>query len=169
LSVAVSGDTVVAGALGDDDNGNDSGSAYVFVKPGSGWADMTQTAKLTAADGAVDDRLGSSVAVSGDTVVAGADWDDDNGGGSGSAYVFAKPGSGWADMTQTAKLTASDGATYDYFGRSVAVSGDTVVVGAYRDDDNGTDAGSAYVFEPSGSEIDVTGNGQSIPDGDTTP
>ncbi|MCP4373696.1 MAG: hypothetical protein GY797_37185, partial [Deltaproteobacteria bacterium] len=104
-SVAISGDTVVAGATGEDDSGSSSGAAYVFVKPGSGWADMTQAAKLTASDGAAGERLGLSVAVSGDTVVAGALGDDDNGNDSGSAYVFVKPGSGWADMTQTAKLT----------------------------------------------------------------
>ena len=64
--------------------------------------------------------------------------------GSGSAYVFRYDGSDWVEE---AKLTASDGAAYDYFGDSVAVSGDTAVVGAYGDDDNGSDSGSAYVFQ----------------------
>ena len=156
-SVAISGDTIVVGAPWDDDNGTNSGSAYVFVKPGSGWADMTQTAKLTAADGAADDSLGYSVAISGDTIVVGAAWDDDNGIDSGSAYVFVQPGGGWADMTQTAKLTAGDGAANDFFGISVAISSDTIVLGAYYDDDNGTDSGSAYVFvQPGGGWADMT-------------
>ena len=91
---------------------------------------MTQTAKLTASDGAEGDYFGVSVSISGDTVVVGANGDDDNGDTSGSAYVFVKPSAGWSNMTQTAKLTASDGVEGDYFGYSVSVSGDTVVVGA---------------------------------------
>jgi hypothetical protein len=83
------------------------------------------------------------VAISGDTVVVGAPTDDDSGSGSGSAYVFAKPGGGWVDGTQTAKLTASDGAAEDYFGESVAISGATAVVGA---DGDASNQGAAYVF-----------------------
>ena len=92
---------------------------------------MTQTAKLTASDGAADDDFGISVSISGNTVVVGAD-DATVGGNSdqGAAYVFTEPGSGWTSMTQTAKLTASDGAANDYFGYSVSISGNTVVVGA---------------------------------------
>ena len=145
-SAAVDGDTVVVGAFGDDDNGSLSGSAYVFTKPNTGWADATETAKLTASDGAADDYFGISIAVDGGTVVAGAFWDDDNGDESGSAYVFTEPNSGWADATETAKLTASDGATFDYLGFSVAVDGGTVVVGARRDDDDGENSGSVYLF-----------------------
>ncbi len=149
VSVAVSGDTVFVGAYRDDVGANaDQGSAYVFVKPGTGWASATETAKLTASDGAASDFLGQSVAVSGDTVVAGA-WSDDFGANAnqGSAYVFVKPGAGWANATETAKLTASDGAAGDWLGRSVAVSGDTVFVGAYLDDVGANaDQGSAYVF-----------------------
>ena len=141
ISVSVSGDTLVVGACNDDSY---QGSAYVFVKPSGGWSNMTQTAKLTASDGAADDEFGSSVSVSGDTVVVGASDDDSD---QGSAYVFVKPSGGWSNMTQTAKLTASDGVGDDYFGSSVSVSGDTVVVGAYGDDDNGSSSGSAYVFD----------------------
>ena len=75
--------------------------------------------------------------------IVGAYRDDDRGSNSGSAYVFENTGSGW---TQVAKLTASDGAANDYFGYSVAISGDTAIVGAYRDDDRGSDSGSAYLF-----------------------
>jgi FG-GAP repeat len=150
-SVAVSGDTVVAGAGGDDTGANtDQGSVYVFVKPSDGWANATETAKLTASDGAANDFLGSSVAVYGDTVVAGAYADNLGGGvGQGSVYVFVKPSDGWANATETAKLTASDGAAGDLLGNSVAVTGDTVVAGAVWDDAPAgypTNAGSAYVF-----------------------
>ena len=102
-SVSVSGDTVVVGAPIDESS---RGSAYVFVKPSGGWSNMTQTAKLTASDGVGNDHFGYFVSVSGDTVVVGAPIDESS---RGSAYVFVKPGADWVDMTQTAKLTASDG------------------------------------------------------------
>jgi len=157
--VAVSGDTVVVGALNANIGANlGQGSVYVFVKPAGGWTDMTQTAKLTAADGAAEDYFGSSVAISGDTVVVGAYGDDIGANANqGSAYVFEKPAGGWTDMTQAAKLTAPDGAAEDAFG-VVAVSGDTVVVGAYGDDIGANaNQGSAYVFEkPAGGWADMT-------------
>ena len=140
--VSVSEDTVVVGAVLDDDNGTSSGSAYVFIRSGTTW---TQQAKLTASDGAADDFFGFSVSVSGDTAVVGARFEDDKGSNSGSAYVFVRSGTTW---TQQAKLTASDGAADDNFGDSVSVSGDTVVVGASGDDGN---KGSAYVFVRSGT------------------
>lgn len=143
-SVAISGDTVVVGSFLDDVAYTHQGSAYVFVEPGGGWADMTQTAKLTAGDGAEGDNLGRSVVVDGDTVVVGADLHDVGGNDDqGATYVFEKPGGGWGNMTETAKLTAGDGATGDVFGCSVSAAGDTLVVGAWGDD---SDKGSAYVF-----------------------
>jgi FG-GAP repeat len=135
-SVGISSDTVVVGAI----IASQQGAAYVFVKPGSGWANATETAKLTASDGAAFDEFGYSVGISSDTVVVGATFDDSQ---RGSAYVFVKPGSGWANATETAKLTASDGGTGDQFGLSVAVSGDTVVVGAFC---HASCQGAAYVF-----------------------
>ena len=144
--VGISGDVVVASAGGDDANGAGSGAAYLFVKPVTGWADMTKTAKLTASDGAASDSLGSSVAISGEIVVAGARGDADGGAFTGSAYRFEKPESGWADMTETDKLIASDGAGADYFGWSAAISGETVAVGSSADDELGEDSGSAYLF-----------------------
>ncbi len=146
-SVAVSGDMAVVGATGSDGgSGSDSGSAYVFRYDGSEWVEEE---KLSASDGAWGDNLGNSVAISGDTVVAGAINDDDNGSDSGSAYIFRYDGSDWVEEE---KLTASDGAAFDSFGGSVAVSGDTAVVGAYADDDNEDGSGSAYVFRYDGSD-----------------
>ena len=143
-SVAVSGDTAVVGANFGDGMTADSGAAYVFVRSGNTWSEQV---KLTASDSAEYDQFGYSVAISEDTVVIGAYVDNDKGLQSGSAYVFLRSGSTW---TEQAKLTASDGAAGDYFGYSVAVSGDTVVIGAYKDDDKGRDSGSAYVFLRSG-------------------
>ena len=105
-----------------------------------GW---TEQAKLTASDGASGDYFGHAVAVDGDTALIGARADDDNGEGSGSAYVFTRNAGGW---TEQAKVTASDGAANDRFGWSVAVDGDTALIGAHLDDDNGESSGSAYVF-----------------------
>jgi hypothetical protein len=140
--VAVSGGTAVIGAHGDDDKGDYSGSAYVFVQAADGtWS---QQAKLTAADGATDDYFGVRVSVDGDTAVIGAYGDDDKGDYSGSAYVFARAADG--TWSQQVKLTAADGAAYDYFGESVAVDGGTAVIGAYGDDDKGSNSGAAYVF-----------------------
>jgi hypothetical protein len=150
FSVAVDGDTVAVGAKYDDDNGTNSGSAYIFTRDvaGSLTATWTQRAKLLPSDGATSDYFGRSVAVSGDTVAVGALGDDDKASNSGSAYIFTRVGAGsltasWAELQ---KLLASDGAADDNFGFSVAVDGDTVVVGARFDDDNGSNSGSAYVF-----------------------
>ena len=151
--VGLSGSTVMVSATRDDDNGFESGSAYVFVEPVGGWAgNLTETAKLTASDGAPLDFFGA-VDVSGNTAVVSASSDDNaNGINAGSAYVFVKPVGGWAgNLTETAKLTASDGAAGDFFGFPVHLSGSTVVLGAIRDHTPIVDAGSAYVFfEPAG-------------------
>jgi hypothetical protein len=110
-SVAASGNTVVVGACRDDDSGDDSGSAYLFLKPHVGWSGtINEAAKLLPSDGAEDDQFGQAVAVAGDTAVVGANRDDDHGYDTGSVYVFHRPGAGWAGtVNQVAKLLASDG------------------------------------------------------------
>ena len=131
--IAVSGNTVVVGADSATVGGNIyRGAAYVFVEPSSGWANMTQMAKLTASDGTVSADFGWSVAISGNTVVVGEPQIiTGTYAGPGAAYVFVEPAAGWSgNLTQTAKLTASDGAVADRFGVSVGISGNTVVVGA---------------------------------------
>jgi hypothetical protein len=199
-SVAVSGDIAVIGAPGDDDNGSQSGSAYVFRRTGGLWQ---QVAKLTPADGIEWANFGRSVALYGELAFIGAPWDDDNGIDSGSVYVFRDVVGSWlqvaklvasdgaagdqfglsvatyADMIligapfddiqpyfdrgsvyvfrnqggtwqETGKLIAADGRNVDYFGTSVAFDGDTAVIGAYGDDDVGPDSGSVYVFSRAG-------------------
>jgi hypothetical protein len=143
-SVAINGDTLVIGAPYDDDHGTNSGSAYVFVRSGEIW---TEQAKLTAADGLEFDQFGDAVAISGDTAIVGAWFDDDLGADSGSVYVFVRSGETW---TQQAKLTAADGAADDRFGASLGISNDTLVVGAFGDDYKGHDAGSIYIFVRTG-------------------
>ncbi|MCH8823130.1 MAG: FG-GAP repeat protein [Planctomycetes bacterium] len=143
-SVAISGPTVIVGAWGNDENGERSGSTYLF--------DTTtglQIAKLLPDDSAEQDEFGVSVAISGATgkeiAIVGARADDDNGDNSGSAYLFDV--SDPANPTQIAKLLANDGAKSDGFGISVAISGTTAIVGAWFDRDNGHDSGSAYLFD----------------------
>lgn len=155
-SVDVDGDTVLVGAVGDDDNGLQSGSAYVFTREAGVWM---QAAKLTPSDGELQDNFGGSVALSGDSALVGADGDDvDDVRGVGSAYRFARAeeaseGGGQSDglhsWVQVDKLTASDGGATDRFGRSVALSGDVGVVGSQfnnGDQPNSPDFGAAYVF-----------------------
>ena len=101
--------------------------------------------KITASDGAAYDFFGESVAISGDYAVVGAAYDGDHGASSGSAYIFKRNGTAW---TQEAKISASDGAAEDFFGWSVAISGDYAVVGAYG---AGTWSGSAYIFKRDGT------------------
>ncbi len=139
-SVSVFANTAVIGAEEDDVNGTDSGSAYVFSYDGSSWL---KEQKLLASDGNNGDHFGRSVGISGEAAVIGAEYDDANGEDSGSAYVFRYDGSSWVEEQQ---LLASDGSMWDYFGCSVAISGEVAVVGAYADDDNGASSGSAYVF-----------------------
>ncbi len=180
-SVAVSNDTIVVGAFGEDSaatgvNGNQSdnsarsaGAAYVFVRDGTTWA---QQAYLKASNTDAYAHFGSSVAVSNDTIVVGASYEDSAANGvngdqndnsaedAGAAYMFVHDGTTW---TQQAYLKASNTDAGDRFGVSVAVSNDTVVVGAYyessvatgvngdQNDNSAEDAGAAYVFVRDGT------------------
>ncbi len=144
LSVAIDGDTAIVGSFLDDDDGPDSGSAYLFdVATGA------QLGKLRAPDGAADDAFGAAVAIDGGTALVGAFQDDDGGQDAGSASLFDV-----AAGTRIAKLVASDGEAFAAFGISVAIEGGTAVIGAYLDGDNGLNAGSAYRFDAaSGDEL----------------
>ncbi|MCX7790338.1 MAG: FG-GAP repeat protein [Chloroflexaceae bacterium] len=172
FAVAIDGDTIVVGASGEqsgipgnpNDNGaDDSGAAYVFVRNGATWS---QQAYLKASNPGVQDYFGRSVAISGNTVVVGA-YNEDSGNpanpndnsasNAGAAYVFVRNGTAWS---QQAYLKAANAGAEDQFGRSVAIAGDTIVVGAPYEDsgasgnpnDNGANnAGAAYVFTRSGT------------------
>ncbi len=140
-AVAVSGNRAVVTAPEGRSPAGRTGAAYVFEYSGSAWQ---QVAKLTADDGASGDTFGSDVAIHGDSIIVGANHDEDQGHFTGAAYVFRNDGSGWS---QAAKLTASDQAEFDGFGTAVAIHGNTALVGAV---DEGAD-GSVYVFEDSGA------------------
>ena len=170
-AVAISGDTAVVGAPeenssatgvgGDetDDSVGRAGAVYVFVRTGGTWL---QQAYLKASNNGPTDTFGASVAISGDTVVVGSPRERSEAPYSGAAYVFVRDGTTW---TEQAFLKASNASDYDYFGTTVAVSGDRVVVGAPGENCSSTgvdgdqtaydaydadDSGAAYLFVRSG-------------------
>ena len=124
---------------------------YVFkgttLAVAGGTITFPQTHRFSASGGMADDRFGRFVAVTENTVAVGSHHDDDRGENSGSVYVFDRNQGGPNAWRQIAKLTANDGEAGDEFGVSVAISGNTIVVGALRDDDGAENSGSAYVFE----------------------
>jgi trimeric autotransporter adhesin len=142
LAISQDGDIVVAGAPAATENGDSGqGAVYVFTDNGGAWSSAT----LTLASGAASEKLGTSVGLSGSTIVAGAPGfvgsSDDV--GQGAAFVFTEPGSSWGSETQTAKLTASNPAQLAVLGESVAVSGTEIVAGAPGVSGS---QGAAYVF-----------------------
>ena len=144
LSVGISGNTAIVGAVYKDEVGTDSGAAYLFdARTG----DLVR--RLFPQDHAAYDNFGASVAISGSIAIVGASMKDEETVDAGSAYLF--------DVTtgqQLHKLTPSDPDTSDLFGYSVGIDGDIAIVGAWWDDDNGTDSGSAYLFDvQTGSQI----------------
>ncbi len=142
LNVAIEEDVIVVGA---HQHAGTSGAVYVFRKTGSTWI---EEAKLVGGDTTNGDHFGVTVSVSGDRIAVGSVFDDNAGGSSaGAAYVFSNVGGVWR---QEAKVTASDGAQYDFFGIAVSLSGTTLLVGAEGDDDLGSIAGAAYVFDHTG-------------------
>ncbi|MFH0891399.1 MAG: FG-GAP repeat protein [Candidatus Falkowbacteria bacterium] len=142
--VSFSGDYAVIGAKNGDNNNNVSaGAVYVYKKTANGWESQQ---KISLDEGEIGDNFGSSVAIDGDYIVIGA-WGEDT--GTGAAYIFMRSGETWS---QQAKLTAGDdSATWRYFGWSVAIEGDRVIISVNLDDDMGINSGSAYVFKRSGT------------------
>jgi uncharacterized protein (TIGR03437 family) len=155
-AVAVSGNTLIAGALLDDiDDVADAGSAYVFVRSGNVWSQQQKLTSIHRARLAPQDLFGASVALNGDTAVVGAPFFNvSNRNDQGMAVVYVRAGNVW---TTQALLTASDGAVDDQFGISVALNGETVLVGAQGDDFTAPtgavaqDQGSAYLFTRAGA------------------
>ena len=144
-AITISGSTIVVGAPFDTISGNAfQGSTYIFNRQGGSWA---ETQKLIASDGAESRLFGSSVALSGSSIVVGSPLATIGGNfAQGAAYVLNRQGGSWAE---TQKLTASDGAAGDFFGSSVASSGSTIVVAApFATVGGNLSEGSAYVFGP---------------------
>ncbi|MCP4592564.1 MAG: hypothetical protein GY842_17670 [bacterium] len=170
VSTWLSGECAVVGALNHDTPHVNGGAAYVFCRDDGGTPlDLTddlwtERAKLSPSDGAPGDLFGRFVSIGGDDIVVGAYRDDDAGDSSGSAYYFRRDDQGtpgdpnddtWPEVL---KLTAHDAAPDDWFGYSVAVHGDQVVIGARNQDTAALDAGAAYLYELRGG-IDCNSNG----------
>ncbi|MBL7046631.1 MAG: PKD domain-containing protein [Candidatus Marinimicrobia bacterium] len=144
-SASISGNYAIVGANNDDDNGSNSGSAYIFYHAGEGWIEQS---KLTASDGAYSNRFGQSVSISGEYAIVGAPFNQNNGISTGSAYIFKRMGTAWE---QQAKIFPGDGDYSDAFGYSVSINGEYAIIGAYADDDSGSSSGSAYIFKRDGT------------------
>jgi len=140
-SVSLSGNTLAVGSCKDDDNGEDSGAAYVFTRSGEVWI---QQAKLTAADGLAGDEFGRSVSLSGDSLAVGAIFGDGNVANSGAVYTFTRSGEAWNPQS---KVTAVDGGANDFFGHSISLSGhNSLAVGALYGRGKVSNSGAAYVY-----------------------
>ncbi len=145
-SVSIFANLAVVGVSADDDLGEDAGAAFVYRFEGDQWVEQ---AKLLASDGEAGDAFGRSVAIDGQTIAVGAWGDDDLGNYSGAVYIFEFDGEQWLE---TAKVLAPNGQGRDEFGRSVALCGTRLVVGAPGDSDLGTGAGAVYVYELDGQD-----------------
>jgi WD40 repeat protein len=147
-SIAINNGVVAVGA---SDKDNFAGAAYLFNASGG-----FQIAKLLPNDGAASDNFGLFVDIDNGVVAVASPGDDDNASGSGSAYLFDASTGG-----QITKLLASDGAFNDHFGSAIAIANAVVAVGAFEDNDNGGDSGSAYFFTVPGADCpaDLTGDG----------
>jgi hypothetical protein len=141
----IDGDTVVIGADADDVGGADSGSVYVYVRSDTGWALQS---RLTAPDRREGQRFGRAVAIDGDTLVVGAASYPATTNTKGEAYVFTRSSGNWSQGAKLVPGNALDDG--DTFGGCVDVSGSTIVVGAWSDDDTVSGAGAVYVFTRSG-------------------
>ncbi|MCB8943691.1 MAG: DUF11 domain-containing protein [Ardenticatenaceae bacterium] len=152
-AVDLDGDTLIVGAPQDDDGGVDAGAVYIYERHLGGVNHWGLVAKLMAGDSSSGQRFGSYVDVEADTLVVGANENGLEGSpiptaGPGSVYIFYRNQGGTGNWGEVRKLTADDGANGDNFGVTVAINGDTVIVGAQLDNHSGlTNAGAAYVFE----------------------
>lgn len=147
-AVAISGNFAIVGAYGDDDNGDASGSAYIFFHNGTTWE---YKQKLTVAQGQGLEKFGFSVDISGNMAIVGAFGNNGEGSPKGAAYIFSFDGSNWI---QTQILVASDGLAWDSFGQAVSISGQSALVGAPGRSSFGDSSGCAYLFTFNGTTWD---------------
>ncbi|MCP4361708.1 MAG: DUF11 domain-containing protein, partial [Chloroflexi bacterium] len=151
--VDIDGNVVAIGGVDNDDDGSDSGSAYIFDRNLGGANNWGELTKLTASDAQAGDRFGRSVAIAGDRLIVGAHFGDGQVVDSGATYLFNRNVGGLNNWGEVEKLTAFDGASNDDFGVRVATDGETYLVSAMFDDDAcvppdpNCDSGSAYIFQ----------------------
>ena len=159
-SVSIDGDYALIGSPFNEENGRLAGSAYIFTRSSDIW---TEQAKLLPADAEEYDEFGQSVSINKDNALVGVYLDDDLGFASGSVYLFTRSGTNWIENT---KFLPSDGMDGDWFGLSVSIDSNSILIGTPSSDDSGVDSGSAYVFKregnqpPTAPEIDGPTNGK---------
>jgi hypothetical protein len=147
LSVSIDGDYALAGALSDDDGGNSSGSAYIYSRNEGGENAWGEVKKLTASDAGAGHNFGFSVSLHGDDAMVGARYHHGIGNYAGAAYIFNRNKGGENNWGEAAKLTASDAAARDIFGKYISINGDYAVVGVpQKEDGETTDAGAVYLY-----------------------
>ena len=174
-SVSISGSYIIVGAYYEDEDESgantllNAGSAYIFAKDQGGTDNWGQVKKIVASDRAAGDYFGNSVSISGSNAIVGANLEDEDAtggstfGNAGSAYIFVKDQGGDGNWGQVKKIVASDRAAEDYFGTSVSISGNYVIVGAYYEDEDAvggatlSSAGSAYLFAKDQGGTDTWG------------
>jgi cysteine-rich repeat protein len=170
-SISITGNHAIVGASYGDGGIANTGSAYIFSKDKGGADNWGQVKKITAGDGAANDAFGYSVSMDGDRAIVGA---YNKNGGIGAAYIFYKdydPGNPGVPLVdnwgQIKKITVIDGATNDYFGWSVGISGNHAIASSSWDDiDANTDQGSAYIFYKDRGGEDQWGQVKKITAGD---
>jgi hypothetical protein len=146
--------------------GTNAGTCHIFKRNGTSW---TLLKDILASDISAGDLFGESVAISSNMAIIGASGNDDGGSSSGSAYILSKDIGGIDNWGEQKKLVASDAQAGDFFGGGVALSGDYAIVGARGDDDMGSSAGAAYIFNRNQGGNDNWGQVKKItaPDGFT--
>jgi len=146
-SLGRDGGTAIIGARGDDDAGQNAGSAYIFFRSGTTWS---QQAKLTAADGDLEDNFGYAVSVSGGIATVGARGQDGPGKDAGAVYLFSRSGTTWQ---QQVKVSAPKVSAGDAFGHALAMTGKQIFVGAPLADMGNLDTGAVYTFSATGTSL----------------
>lgn len=142
FSLSLSGQIALVGAYRDDDQGDNSGAAYIYRREGESWQELQ---KLHASDGSTEDQFAYSVALHGDVALIGA---SNANNGTGAAYIFRWNGSSWAEE---AILTAIDGTPNDHFAYSVALDGNVALIGANERDEQGRNSGAGYIYRFDGA------------------
>ena len=156
-SVAIDGDYIVVGAYKEDTNENNAGSVYIFKRKSDDTNDTKQIAKIQADSPQEDAKFGNAVSISGRYIAVGSSYDNfDTEDDAGSVYLFKRNSDSKDDVSQIAQLNASNYGKEDWFGHSVAIDGDYIIVGAYGEDTKGDNAGAIYLFKRNSDDDDDT-------------
>lgn len=141
--VDIYGEYLVVGAYGDDTLDSNAGAIYVFKTNNTGWSSWYQVSKLTGDDSEAGDQYGHSVSIYGNKIAVGARYNDEVDNNAGAVYTYVKSGD---NITFKEKITVSEGSSSDYFGFSLSLREDMLIVGAYGVDDNGSASGAVYIY-----------------------